>query len=255
MIRIEEFLKAGLHLGHKKQRTNPKAKKYIYDYEKGIAIFDLYKTEKQIDTALDFLTNLKKQKKTLIVVATKKTISDSITKQVLDKNIPYLTSKWVGGFLTNFSSIKKNIDYVNDLIKQKQQEDWEKLIKHERMLLEKKLNKMLLVYRGVLNISKIPDALYVVDIKKEKNAIIEARKLGVKIVAVCDSNTNPDLVDYPICANDDALSSVEYITNLVVKAYAEPKNNNNDIKKVESKTSISSKSKEQDAKIQSKIQS
>src|SRR3989338_5291298 len=219
MFDTQDLLTAGLHLGHKKQRTHPKTNKYIYNYEKGVAIFDLFKTQTQLNTALAYLKELKKDNKNLIIVATKNTISDSISQLAKDANIEYLTDKWIGGFLTNFSTIKKNIDNINEQIKQRDSGEWDKLIKHERLALEKQLNKNLRVYKGVLTLTKIPTAMFIIDIKKEKNAVSEASKTGVKTIAVCDSNVNPELVDYPISANDDALSSVEFITRLIIEAY------------------------------------
>lgn len=221
MITPEELLKNGLHLGHKKQRCHPKAKKYIYSFDNGIAILDLFQTKTKLESALECVITLAKNDKTILVVATKKTVAATVKAIVEPHNIPYLTTKWVGGFLTNFSTVKKNIDHLNSLITQRDNNEWADLPKHERLAKEKLINRTLFVYQGVLQMKKIPDALFIIDIKKEKNSVVEAGKMKITTIAITDTNVNPDLVDYAIPANDDALSSVTYITNLIINTYNE----------------------------------
>lgn len=217
----EELLSAGVHLGHRKQKIDPASKKYIYKIESGVSIIDLFKTAPQLDKALEFVNQLGTQGKVLLFVATKKGAKEIVEETCKKFNYPYLTSKWVGGFLTNFTEINKNVTLLNDLKKQKETGDWMQFVKHERIYLEKKMNRISSTYEGVTKLAKVPDALFIIDIKKEKNSVNEATRLGIPTVALVDTNSDPMLVDYPIVGNDDALSSVQFIVDKIAEAYEE----------------------------------
>lgn len=211
----------GLHLGHKKQRTHPRSKQYIYKMDNGVAIIDLFKTHEKLVSALDFVKTLGKEGKTLLVVATKKTARDHVTTACKTESIAYITNKWVGGFLTNFEEVKKNIEKLKNLREEQKEGAWETLPKHEQIALQKKMGRIASIYEGVSMMDKLPDALFIIDIKKEHNAVSEAEDLAIPTVAVVDTNSNPDIVTYPIPANDDAVTSITFLTDVIVKAYAE----------------------------------
>lgn len=223
-IKPEEMLKAGVHLGHRKSKTNPASKPYIYKMESGTAIIDLYQTQKQLETACKIAHELGKTNKVLLAVTTKKGGKDIVKKYAIENSIHYITSKWIGGFLTNFNEIKKNIKQMLQLKIDKKSGEWEKYVKHEQVKLDKSIQKLAILYDGVENLSDIPDALFIIDTKKEYNAVIEARQKNIITIALVDTNSDPRLIDYPIVGNDDALSSIEYITSCVLEAYAQGKN-------------------------------
>ncbi len=217
---IEELFAAQAHLGHKTNRIHPKSKKYIYTIENGVSIIDLSQTEKLLEKALEYLASLKKDGKILLVVATKKIAADKIEEMCKLQNISFITTKWPAGLLTNFETMKRNIKKLSDMNKSKNEGEWKKLVKHEQSRLSRELSKLERHYGGLVNIVKIPDAILVVDIKKEKNAIKEAGMMKVPLIAIVDTNVDPNEVQYPVPANDDSLSSVEFIMQKLIDAYS-----------------------------------
>lgn len=222
-ITVEELFSAGVHLGHKASKVYPKSKRYIYKNERGSSIIDLFKTLEQLNQAREFLFNLGKEKKTLLMVATKNQIRGLIkeigSKVGKNNHIFYITNKWIGGFLTNFDQILKNLERLKQMKKDKQEGNWDKLPKHEKIKLTKKLNKILEIYQGVEKLEKTPDALYIIDVKKERLAVAEAQKLQIPTIGLVDTNANPELVSYPIPGNDDSISSVKFISQQLIDAY------------------------------------
>lgn len=216
---IKELFDAKVHLGHKKNRIHPKAKKYIYTMDSGVSIIDLTKTAELLDKAEKFLSQLAKDGKKLLIVATKRIAAPAIEKFCRDNNISYVTSKWPAGLLTNFETVRKNVRKMEDMKKAKQEGQWEKLVKHEQSGLTKDLIKLEKFYGGLSELKKMPDALFIVDIKKEKNALLEARKYKLPIIAIVDTNVDPDLVGYPIPGNDDSFSSINCLFNRVMSSY------------------------------------
>ena len=218
-----ELLTYGLHLGHKKNKIHPKAQRYIYSLDKGISIIDLFQTAECLEVAKKFIASLAKEQKELIVVASKKGAREVVTEICKEHNIPHMTNKWVGGFLTNFDQVLKNINKMNQMRQEETEGAWNELPKHERTALHKKLHRIETIYGGVAMVSKHPDALFIVDIRKEHNAANEAQQCGIPTVAVVDTNVNPENIQYPIPANDDAVLSVKYITEAIINAYVENK--------------------------------
>ena len=215
--KVEELFNLGAHLGHRKNRVHPKAKKIIYKIENQQSIIDLTKTVVLLEKAKKSFDELREKNKTILFVATKKNIASLIEKICKENNFFYLTNKWPPGFLTNFETfLKNNIQKMQKMREEKEKGDWEKFVKHEKGKLEKQLRKIEKIYTGVSSMEKLPDALFIVDIKREKNALIEAKKLNIPIIAIVDTNVNPNLVDYPIPANDDAAKVVEYIVGELV---------------------------------------
>ncbi|MBI4225712.1 30S ribosomal protein S2 [Candidatus Roizmanbacteria bacterium] len=221
--RIKELFDAKAHLGHKTSRVHPKAKKYIYTIENGVSIIDLTKTLDLLNKTLQFVQQLGKQNKVLLMVATKKIAASQIQALCQKYSIPYVTSKWPAGLLTNFETITKNIKKLTQMKKDREEGAWNKFVKHDRFKLEKELIKLEKAYGGLLKLDKYPDAIFIVDVKKDKNSVNEAHKKNIPVVAIIDTNVDPDLVDYPIPANDDSLSSIEYIVNQIVEAYIKAK--------------------------------
>ncbi len=220
---LEELFAAKAHLGHKKNRIHPRAKKFIYKIENGVSIIDLSETVKYLSLAEEYLKKAAKEGKLLLVVATKKIAARTIQELCQANNIAYVTSKWPAGLLTNFETIRKNTKKMITMKKEKEEGAWNMFVKHEQNALSKKLNKLEHQYEGLEFMEKLPDILYVVDVKKEKNAVLEALSNHVPIVAISDTNINPDTVSYPIPANDDSQSSVEYISKKVIESYANGK--------------------------------
>lgn len=220
---IEELFNAKAHLGHKTNRIHPKSKKYIYSIENSVSIIDLNKTVDFLEKAEKFINQLKQNNKKLLVVVTKKIASNKIQETCQKNNISYVTTKWPAGLITNFETIYKNVKKLIQMKKDKEEGAWQKFVKHDRVKMEKEILKLEKNYGGLLSLEKLPDALFIVDLKKEKNALNEALNMKIPVVAIVDTNVDPDTIDYPIPANDDSLSSIEYITNKIIKSYTKVK--------------------------------
>jgi len=218
--KVEELFAAGAHLGHKSNRVHPKTNKFIYSFENGVSIIDLTKTADFLEKAKKFVTELGANEKILLVVCTKK-IASSLTKELCTKNnLPFINTKWPAGLLTNFEMISKNIKKLNSMKEEKEKGDWSKFVKHEQVKLDKDLSKLEKFYGGIANLKKLPDAIFIVDIKKEKNSVKESGEMKVLTVAVTDTNANPDPINYPIPGNDDSITSIEYFLKEIIEAYS-----------------------------------
>ncbi len=217
---VEELFNIGAHLGHKTNRVHPKAKKYIYTIENGVSIIDLTKTADLLKNALEFVNKLGKEHKTMLVVVTKR-VTSRFTEELCQKyNIPYITVKWPAGLLTNFDMIMKNVKKLISMKDDRGKGEWNKFVKHEQTKLTKELHRLERFYDGLVQLQKRPDALFVIDLKKEKNAVNEARTHHIPLIGITDTNVDPNLVDYPIPANDDAVPSIEYFLTQVIETYA-----------------------------------
>jgi small subunit ribosomal protein S2 len=217
---VEELFAAGAHLGHKSNRVHPKTNKYIYSFENGVSIIDLTKTADYLEKAKKYVSELGTNKKILLVVCTKK-IASNLTKDLCSKNnLLFVNTKWPAGLLTNFEMIIKNVKKLNSMKEEKEKGEWSKYVKHEQVKLDKDLNKLEKFYGGIANLKKLPDALFIIDIKKEKNSVKEAGEMKITTVAVTDTNANPDLINYPIPGNDDSITSIEYFLKEITEAYS-----------------------------------
>jgi small subunit ribosomal protein S2 len=219
---LEDLFTAQAHLGHKTNRIHPKAEKYIYKIDNGVSIIDLTQTATLLQKAEEFASSLGKDGKTLLVVGTKKVAAAALLELCTKYGVPYITSKWPPGLITNFDSIMKNIKKIQDLRSQRDAGEWEQLVKHEQSQLKRELSRAERVYGGISGFKKIPDALFVIDLKKEKNALIEGKKSNTPVIAITDTNVNPD-VEFPIPANDDAETSIRFIAEKVLSAYSSAK--------------------------------
>ncbi len=216
---VEQLFAAGAHLGHKTNRVHPKAKKYIYTIENGISIIDLAQTAELLNRAKEFVVSLSAENKIMLIVMTKRISSLKVNELCHSAGIPFVTVKWPAGLLTNFDNIMRNVKKLKTMREEKTQGDWDKFVKHEQVALTKNLNRLERLYGGIANLEKLPDALFVVDVKKEKNAVKEAGEKNIPVVAVVDTNVNPELIAYPIPANDDSSGSIEYFVKEIVEAY------------------------------------
>lgn len=220
---LQELFTAQAHLGHKTNRIHPKSKKYIYKVENAVSIIDLSKTAELLEKAIDFVSDLGKNNKTLLIVGTKK-IAQPIALELSKKyGVAYIVAKWPPGLLTNFESIKANILKMKSLKDAKEKGEWESLVKFEQSQLSKELGKLERVYGGISEMMILPDALFIIDLKKEKNALIEAKKNELPVAAIADTNSDPTAIQYPIPANDDSASSIQYIMEKVLEAYSREK--------------------------------
>lgn len=223
VISMKQLLEAGVHFGHQTRRWNPKMAEYIFTERNGIYIIDLQKTVKKIDEAYFFIRDLVMEGGSVLFVGTKKQAQDAIKEEAERCGQYYVNSRWLGGMLTNFKTIRKSIDRLLALKKMETDGTFEVLPKKEvsKLVLEKeKLEKNL---GGIVEMKKLPAALFIVDPKKERTAILEARKLGVPIVAIVDTNCDPDEVDYVIPGNDDAIRAVKLISSKIADAVIEAK--------------------------------
>lgn len=220
---IERLFNAGVHLGHKKNRLHPKARKYIYKMVNGTAVIDLTITLAQIEAAQAFIKEQAKAGKNLLVVATKKTVSQFVDEICKEHNIPSITIKWMPGLLTNFETLMKNVKKMNELEEAKTKGEWDKFVKHERTKFSKELYRLNKLYSGLSKMEKRPDVMFIVDVKKEKNALNEAQKNNIPVVALLDTNANPDTVTYPIVGNDDSANAAQIVIKDIIEAYATSK--------------------------------
>ncbi|MCD6449747.1 MAG: 30S ribosomal protein S2 [Thermotogaceae bacterium] len=233
VVTMKQLLEAGVHFGHRTRRWNPKMRPYIYAARKGIYIIDLQKTVKLLDEAYEFVKKMASEGATMLFVGTKKQAQNVIKEEALRCGAFYVNNRWLGGLMTNFKTINQRIDkYIElrELIEGDGREEFEKLPKKEQSRLRRIFEKLRKNLGGlvkfyddgrIVRMDRVPDLVYIVDPRKEKIAIAEANKLGVPIVAMVDTNADPDLIDYVIPSNDDAIRSIKLITSKIADAYLE----------------------------------
>lgn len=224
-ITLEELLQAGCHFGHKKERWHPKAQEYIYTEKDGIHIIDLAKTKEGLEAAAEKIKELIGNGKEVLFVGSKRQAKAIVKSHAERVGAPYLTERWIGGFLTNWEGIYKNIAKINTLKEEQAINAWKKFPKHEQVKLARYLTKLLTLYSGTLTFKRIPEAIVVVDVRKEQSAINEAKRVGIPVIAIVDTNADASDIKYPIPANDDATGSIEIIISYLADAFAEGKEN------------------------------
>ena len=216
---ILDMLKAGVHFGHQSNRWHPKMAPFIFTERNGVHIFDLEKTQAKLAEVLEYIKSAAAQNRTFLFVGTKEQAKPIVKKYAEEANVPYITERWMGGLLTNFDEIHQTLFKKYKKLKGlKETGEISKYTKKEQIHLMKDLDKMDQYLGSVEKMDKKPDIIFIVDLKIDKTAFAEAQKTGIKIVAFCDSNTNPENVDYPIPANDDATNSLDLIIKLVAEA-------------------------------------
>ena len=220
-VTLEQLLEAGCHFGHKAERWHPKASEFIWQEKDGIHIIDLAKTKAGLDAALEFAEQLGKTGGVLLFVGTKRQARGVVKEAAQKTAAAFLTQRWIGGFMTNWEGVHKNIQKINTMIAEQANGAWKKFPKHEQMKMARYLDRLNVDYEGVLKLSKLPDALFVVDVRKEQLAVREAKRIGIPVIGMVDTNADPSQIQYVIPANDDAVGSVQLVVGSVAEAYQE----------------------------------
>ena len=208
-ITMKQLLEAGVHFGHQTNRWNPKMKPYIYGARSGIYIIDLQKTLARFQEAEKYVREIARAGKKILFVATKKQAQELIAEEATRCGMYYINQRWLGGTLTNFATIRKSIARLHELEKMDEENQFDVLHKKEALRMRREIDKLNKFFKGIKNMKDLPDAIFIVDTRKEKIAQAEGKKLGIKIIAMVDTNSNPDDVDFPIPANDDAMRSIK----------------------------------------------
>jgi small subunit ribosomal protein S2 len=218
---IKQLLEAGVHFGHKTSRWNPKMKKFIFGERSSIYIIDLEKTVECLNKARDFLMDITSKGEVVLFVGTKRQAQEAVLQEAIRCGMYYVTERWPGGLLTNLPTIRKSINRLKAIEKMKQDGTFEKLTKKEVAHLEKELNKLKKNFSGIVQMERIPQAIFIVDTKKEETAVREANRLSIPVIGLIDTNSDPDLVSYPIPGNDDATKSIRIISSLIADTIIE----------------------------------
>ncbi len=220
-VELEQLLEAGAHFGHLTRRWNPKMKPYIFMERNDIHIIDLKKTQELLDVACNAIVKITSEGKRILLVGTKKQAKDVVKEEAVRSGQNYVTERWLGGMLTNFTTIRRSIKRLSNIEKMENDGTFDSITKKERLMLTREKDKLEKVLSGIVDLSRLPGAVFVVDIKKEHIAVQEARKLGVPVVAILDTNCDPNFVDYPIPANDDAMKCIQLITHTIAESAIE----------------------------------
>lgn len=221
IISMKQLLEAGVHFGHQTRRWNPKMARYIFTERNGIYIIDLQKTVRKVEDAYNFVRDLAADRKTLLFVGTKKQAQEAVRDEAGRCGMFYVNQRWLGGTLTNFGTIQKRISRLQSLERMEAEGTFELLPKKEVILLRKEMERLEKFLGGIKGMTKLPDAMYIIDPRKERIAVAEARKLGIPIVAIVDTNCDPDEIDVIIPGNDDAIRAVRLLTAKMADAIVE----------------------------------
>ncbi|NMO96188.1 30S ribosomal protein S2 [Paenibacillus lemnae] len=221
VISMKQLLEAGVHFGHQTRRWNPKMDRYIFTERNGIYIIDLQKTVKKVEEAFNFVKGLSADNGTILFVGTKKQAQDSVKEEAERCGMYYINQRWLGGTLTNFETIQKRINRLKELERWEEDGTFEVLPKKEVILLRKEKDRLEKFLGGIKNMKGLPSALFIIDPRKERIAVAEARKLGIPIVGIVDTNCDPDEIDYVIPGNDDAIRAVKLLTGKMADAVVE----------------------------------
>ena len=223
IISMKQLLEAGVHFGHQTRRWNPKMKKYIFTERNGIYIIDLQKTVKKVNIAYNYVRDVAAEGGTVLFVGTKKQAQESVKDEAIRAGMFYVNQRWLGGTLTNFQTIRKRISRLKEIERMEEDGTFELLPKKEVVNLLKEKDRLVKFLGGIKEMNKLPDAIFVIDPRKERIAIAEARKLNIPIVGIVDTNCDPDEIDYVIPANDDAIRAVRLLTSKMADAILEGK--------------------------------
>lgn len=221
VISMKQLLEAGVHFGHQTRRWNPKMAPYIFTERNGIYIIDLQKTVKKVDEAYDFLRSVAEEGKSILFVGTKKQAQEAVKEEALKSGMFYVNERWLGGMMTNFATIRKRINRLKELEAMEEDGTFEVLSKKEVLALKREQEKLEKSLGGIKDMEELPGALFIVDPRKERIAVAEAKKLNIPIVAIVDTNCDPDEIDYVIPGNDDAIRAVKLLTSRMADAVIE----------------------------------
>ena len=223
VVAMKQLLEAGVHFGHQTRRWNPKMAEYIFQARNGIHIIDLQKTSKKLDEAYSFIKEQAEEGKTVLFVGTKKQAQECMKEAALKCGMYYVDQRWLGGMLTNFDTIRTRVQRLRDLETMQEDGTFDILPKKEVILLKKEMEKLERNLGGIKEMEKLPGVIFLIDPKKERIAILEAKKLGIPVVGLVDTNCNPEELDYPIPGNDDAIRAVKLIADVMANAVIEGK--------------------------------
>ena len=221
VISMKQLLEAGVHFGHQTRRWNPKMAPYIFTERNGIYIIDLQKTVKKVDEAYNFVREVAGEGKSILFVGTKKQAQEAVKEEALRCDMFYVNERWLGGMLTNFQTIQKRINRLRELEKMEEENVFDVLPKKEVIILRQEMTKLQKFLGGIKDMQKLPGALFIIDPRKERIAVAEAKKLGIPIVAIVDTNCDPDEIDHVIPGNDDAIRAVKLLTGKMADAVIE----------------------------------
>lgn len=235
-VSLKKLLETGAHFGHQSRRWNPKMEPYLYTVQDGVHVFDLVKTKKLLDEALEALKNAGSVGKAILIVGTKRQAKEKVAEVAKSTGIFSVTERWLGGTLTNFEQMKKSTRKLTEMKAKMEAGEYKSYTKKERLLIEREITRLERFFGGIAGMDEIPSMLIVVDIKREAGAVKEAAAMGAEVIAIVDSNSDPTLVDYLIPMNDDATRAIEYVLGLIQEAILEGK-------KKKSKKSVTGKSK------------
>jgi len=221
VVNMKQLLECGVHFGHQTRRWNPKMRPYIFTERNGIYIIDLQKTVKGLERAYDFVRDAAKNNGSVLFVGTKRQAQDPIRDEAIRCGQFYINQRWLGGLLTNFATIRKRVNRMVELETMDEDGSINRYPKKEIIMLHKERDKLEKTLSGIKHMKEIPSALFVIDPRRETIAVLEARKLGIPVIAIVDTNCDPELIDYPIPGNDDAIRAIELIVNLMSSAFIE----------------------------------
>lgn len=221
VVSMKQLLECGVHFGHQTRRWNPKMKPYIFTERNGIYIIDLQKTVKGLEKAYDFVREVSKAGGSVLFVGTKRQAQDPIREEAIKSGQFFINQRWLGGLLTNFATIRRRVTRMTELQEMEADGTINRYPKKEIIQLRKEREKLEKYLSGIKNMKDIPDALFVIDPRREAIAVLEARKLGIPVISIVDTNCDPDVIDYPIPGNDDAIRAIELIVGLMANAYIE----------------------------------
>jgi small subunit ribosomal protein S2 len=220
---LQQLLEAGCHFGHQTRRWNPIMRSYIYGERDGVHIFDLVKTKAGLDQAMEVVGKMAAEGKVILFVGTKRQAQDAVKKAAIEAGMPYLIQRWPGGFLTNFEQIRKTVSRMLDFKDKKARGELKKYTKREQLLIDRDVAQMEKSFGGVVNMTKLPDALFVVDTHLEDVAVHEANRVNIPVIGMVDTNGNPTIVDYVIPSNDDAVKAIELVVDQIAAAIKDRK--------------------------------
>tara|TARA_Y100000310_G_scaffold335591_1_gene417993 strand:+ start:378 stop:1439 length:1062 start_codon:yes stop_codon:yes gene_type:complete len=232
-VTMKSLLEAGVHFGHQKRRWNPKMRQFIFTHRNGIHIIDLQKTLWMLEQAASFISDSVALGAKVLLVGTKKQAQDTIIAEAERSGSFFVSTRWLGGTLTNFKTIQSRIDYLVELETRKEKGDFSRVTKKESLKLEQAITKLNRHLSGIKSMTVMPDLLFVIDVGKEHIAVAEARRVGIPVVALVDSDCDPDLIDYPIPGNDDAIRSIRLVTNKIAEAIIEGQQRREEIETAE----------------------
>lgn len=218
---LKELLEAGVHFGHRVNKWNPKMSTYIYGQKEGIHILDLEKTLGKLMEAAEFVRELASKGGRIIFISTKRQVQETVKNEAQRSGSMFMTSRWIGGLLTNFEAVRKTVDKLPELEEKRKTMEEQGYTKREQLLVDREIEKLEKSVGGIRGLDKLPTAVFIVDSHKENNAVLEAKKTGVVVVAITDTNGDPTLIDYPIPANDDAIKSISLIVKVIADAIEE----------------------------------